>query len=373
MASHELPPPAGRRTAPDRARRLWLALLSPLSLPLIAGCGGADSEAGRKAADSSDAAAGTPDKAALATLANAGERAAVRRARAWQRRGITAMAIAPDGNGGAIADAQGRILLLDSGAAVHKILRQTGGPPITGLVFNDAGTLLLAASSDSLVQGWNLASGTLRLTLRGHEHGVRAVAAPPDGNLIASAGEEARIFVWGGRNGRLLSILHGHGDFVNTLAFSPDGRWLASGDAEARILLWRTSDGALVETLRGHADEVNGLAFQPGSEVLASAGEDGKLLLWNPRSGRQLQTLQGHAGALRCLAFNGNGKVLAAGGADGSVKVWHLASGRLLQSSVVSTSPVTCLDFLRNNPNRLFVGAEDGQVRLVNLANEAGS
>ena len=84
------------------------------------------------------------------------------------------------------------------------------------------GRLLVSVSRDSLAQGWVVNTGVLEFTLRGHEHGLRAVASSGDGSLIATGGEGTRVITWDGRSGFLRRVFNGPGNFVNALAVSPD-------------------------------------------------------------------------------------------------------------------------------------------------------
>jgi WD40 repeat protein len=60
---------------------------------------------------------------------------------------------------------------------------------VVGLAYSPDGRLLAGASSDETVHVWEVATGQLRHTLRGHTDRVYSVAFAPDGQTLASAGQ----------------------------------------------------------------------------------------------------------------------------------------------------------------------------------------
>ena len=345
----------------ERRRFLAASVVVPF-LPSLAGCGGGTDEAAEEVREQPSASAQGP----IADQRDQRPTKAKRRARAYARRGVTAIAIAQDGSAVAVAYADGRVRLLDGdGSQDRKLIKGRGTTPVVGLVFSADGRYLVAVGRDSAAEFWSVESGERRWVLHGHEHALRSVAASADGSVVATAGEETRVMVWDGSTGKLKRILGGHTDFVNAVSISPAGHLVASGDADARILVWPVAKGGLLYTLRGHADEVNAVAFSPDGNLLASAAEDGKLILWDMLSGRQLDALQGHRAALRSLSFSEDGKLLAAGGVDGRVSVWDMSTRALVRDLAASSGSVNVVAFARKRKGHVVVGDElDGMASL---------
>jgi WD40 repeat protein len=314
---------------------------------LLSACGGA-----------SDPAAPEPSRGALAserTAEGKNDKAGPkRRARSDARKGVTAIAVSPDGASIGATNSDGRVRVLEaSDGRDKKLLKAQGAAAAVGLIFSPDGRYLVSVGRDSVAQSWNVETGDNRFTLRGHEHPLRSVAAGADG-------EETRVMVWDGTTGRLKRILSGHTDFVNAVSVSPDGRLLASGDADARILVWDIASGRLLHTLRGHADELNAVVFSADGKLLASAGEDGKVILWDTAAGRQVNALAGHLSPVRSLAFNQGGGLLAAGTTNGRVLVWDMATRTVTREFQASNSAVNAVAF---GGNKLFAGTEEELVR----------
>ena len=348
------------------SRRVSLALLGAPLVSWLAGCGGGSS-------DSSDSISTPASADSLPQpLAAAPKAARSRMARPDSRQGITAIVRSADGNTVGVANTDGRVLVLDAQGQELRTLAPRGSPMSAGVVFSAGGRLLVSVSRDSLAQGWVVNTGVLEFTLRGHEHGLRAVASSGDGSLIATGGEGTRVITWDGRSGFLRRVFNGPGNFVNALAVSPDSQLLACGDADAQVLLWETASGRQRFNLRGHADEINAVCFSPDGRWLASAGSDRKVPIWDVASGGQMRALAGQRSAVRSLSFNSDGSWLAGGCEDGRVIVWDSATGSVMQDLGGGNAAINSLAFDRRPRNELLAGTADSQVLSWSLPGRNG-
>jgi WD40 repeat protein len=345
------------------SRRVSLALLGVPVISWLSGCGGGSSDSSSTPASADSL---------RQPLAAAPKAARSRMARPDSRQGITAIVRSADGNTVGVANTDGRVLVLDAQGQELRTLAPRGSPMSAGLVFSADGRLLVSVSRDSLAQGWVVNTGVLEFTLRGHEHGLRAVASSGDGSLIATGGEGTRVITWDGRSGFLRRVFNGPGNFVNALAVSPDSQLLACGDADAQVLLWETASGRQRFKLRAHADEINAVCFSPDGRWLASAGSDRKVLIWDVASGSPLRALVGQGSSVRSLSFNSDGSWLAGGCEDGRVIVWDSATGSVVQDLGGGNAAINSLAFDRRPRNELLAGTADSQVLSWSLPGRNG-
>ncbi len=106
------------------------------------------------------------------------------------------------------------------------------------------------------------------------------IAYSPDGTKLASAGSSGYVYIWDINTGNVIDTLKGHTDDVRSVAFSPDGSKIASGSADNTIKLWDANTGALIRTFVGHTDYVLSVAFSPDGSKIASGCWDGTIKMW---------------------------------------------------------------------------------------------
>jgi WD40 repeat protein len=109
------------------------------------------------------------------------------------------------------------------------------------------------------------------------------LAFSPDGRRLAVCAADAleptaprTIGMWDVQTGQLLYSCRGHSAPVATLAFSPDGKRLASASLDVNRLtgevkLWETTKGTEVLTLPGF----QAVTFSSDGRLLAAVGGDG--------------------------------------------------------------------------------------------------
>lgn len=235
-------------------------------------------------------------------------------------------AFSPDGRYLATGMASGTIQLwdLDSREMVRRFSGHT--EYVAQLVFSLDGELLASCADDKSVRIWRVSDGQelQRITL---EWEAYSVAFSPDGLTLATGSrvKNKEVQTWEVSSGRLVRTFRGHGNTVLSVRFSPDGSLLASASMDNSIILWDALSGRQVQKLRGHSDIVRTAVFSPDGSLVATAGNDSDILLWSVGDGDLLATLQGHLGRLyNTLMFLPNGGMLISGANDSTIRFWGL-------------------------------------------------
>jgi WD40 repeat protein len=132
------------------------------------------------------------------------------------------------------------------------------------------------------------ATGEVRQSLSGNGPCPVGVTFSADGKWLAGycGGKWTNLYhqnevpLWDLTTGQLAYTLRGHTDNVHAVAFSPDGQRLATVSRDGTIHLWDLSTGLETLTLKGHRGSVLDVAFDREGRRLATGGEDGKVRLW---------------------------------------------------------------------------------------------
>lgn len=308
-----------------------------------------------------------PLSSALPSSASvAGPAANAPKPRKRPRKGVTALAVSGDGASLASAGADKKIVIFSSATGLQRLAFQGSLGLPTGLAFSLGGALI-SVGRDSLVRLWDGASGRELAKLAGHEHGINAVTASPNGAFLATAGEETRIMLWNQTTRKLAKILFGARNFINALSFSPDSRLLASAGEEARVLVFDVAAGKLLFTLLGHSGPIDTVAFSPDGTVLASAGQDTVIHLWDPVKRQQRQALRGHSAPIRTIAFSADSRLMASAGEDTQIRLWNVATGAPGRVLTGSKGIINALVF---DPRGVFLASasEAGDITLWNVS-----
>lgn len=189
---------------------------------------------------------------------------------------------------------------------------------------------------------WDLRTGALQNTLRGHEGRISALAFTVDAARLASGATAGDVRVWDTHSGLLLWKVDqiapyydggirydGNGKrvqewaAVSAIAFSPDTEIMAVAMANGVVQLLRPTDGERLRAFK-HRSEVTSIAFSPDHNRLISACLNGDLLVWDTNNGTVLNSLQHEPSWILSVVCSPKGDVFASGSITGLITLWDL-------------------------------------------------
>lgn len=196
------------------------------------------------------------------------------------------------------------------------------------LTISKDGKIIVSGSMDKTIKVWNLQTGKLLRTLK-HSSSVSSVAISNDGQTIVTGAYDKTIKVWNVETGELLRTLKGHSDTVMSVAMSKDGKTIVSGSWSKTIKVWNLQTGKLLRTLKSHS-RIYHVAISNNGQTIVSNSGDNIIQVWNLDTGELLRTLNGHSEFIHGLAISKDGQIIVSGGSDNTIKVWNLATENLL-------------------------------------------
>lgn len=151
------------------------------------------------------------------------------------------------------------------------------------------------------------------------------IAFSPDGSKLATNTKQT-VEVWDLKTGELTQTLKGHQGEVTSVWFSPDGQFMVStserrvaDDQEpvGELIIWNALNGEKVETLPGYTYA----AFSPGGELIASGNQEGgDYSLIDVKTGSVIS----HFPQIGALRFSRNGKRAASNDDLVVVRTWEI-------------------------------------------------
>ena len=287
-------------------------------------------------------------------------------------RGVTALAVTPDG----------RRLAVARGASVE-LRDDTGGVALAGLPRRvdalhfspDGATLVVAGGTPGLagtVQLRDAAGGAVVRVFDGHRDLVHDAELSPDGTLLASAGYDRSVRLWDAASGTLVRTIDVHTGAVFDLAWHPSGKVLATASADETVKLWRVADGERLDTLKEPQGEVRAVLFTPDGRHVVAGGRDKRIHVWRfltldePGLNPALQARFAHEGPIVALAVSPDGRSLLSAAEDLTVASWSVPdlvpAGQPLGQSDVAAALAPL------GGGRFRVGRMDGTLDVVTPA-----
>ncbi|MEO1498336.1 MAG: protein kinase [Planctomycetota bacterium] len=252
---------------------------------------------------------------------------------------------------------------------------------------------VLATGANGPIDLFDVATGTLVGSLRGHRGVVYGLDFSDDGKRLASCGVDQTVRVWDVAQRRELLRCRGHkaGMIYGVLdvAFGPDGRRVVSAGADTTIKVWSAAAGEADATARSEAFRalpggreaaavypdpsfekrwlaggrrgVAEVAFSPDGALVAAANQDGCVRVYDTQTNRLLRTYREHRRNVGAVAFHPTEPWIASAGggiADvrtGRVRVWNHRTGETIRTIDGFIGPVSVLCFSRDG-GRLYAG-----------------
>jgi WD40 repeat protein len=239
------------------------------------------------------------------------------------------------------------------------------------------GQRVIVGSDDVLARVFDVKTGKLLTTLRGHTSSLWGAALLPNGTQALTGSGDGSLRVWDVASGRQVRAFENVPQGVQSLDLSPDGKLVAVGHALANdfrdrdfeapgtIRIWDLESGREVRALNGHSKRLSSVRFSADGKLLLSSGHDKTVRLWDVANGKLLKTFEGHTDAVEGAVFTTDGRrILSIGGQRNPVlKMWDIASGSLLYQTPATGTGFLDIVALADGRHCLTCG-KDGAIRL---------
>ncbi len=229
---------------------------------------------------------------------------------------------------------------------------------LVGIGFSPDGKTLALSSRGTIADGdkidlWDARTGELKNTIEmDYGRGPPKFAFSPDGKVLAVlyAGDKGRDLkekgIQGGvrlfevASGKVIQSMRGHTSLAVSVAFSADGKVVATGgdQHDQTVRLWDVRTGKVLSSSNA-GGIVLGVTFSPDGKTVATAQGDGRVLLWDVLTGEEIRALAPACAKNSLPFFSPDGRFLVCAGANDKddrhipeVKLWDVGTGKLLRT-----------------------------------------
>jgi pleiotropic regulator 1 len=212
-----------------------------------------------------------------------------------------------------------------------------------------------SGAGDRTIKIWDLATGSLRLTLTGHISTVRGLAVSPRHPYLFSCGEDKMVKCWDLETNKVIRHYHGHLSGVYTLALHPTLDVLVTGGRDGVARVWDMRTRSQVHVLTGHTQTVSDLKCQEADPQVITGSLDSTVRMWDLAAGKTMGVLTHHKKGVRALATHPT-EFTFASGSTGSIKQWKCPEGAFMQNFEGHNAIINTLSVNQNNV--FFSGGE---------------
>lgn len=246
------------------------------------------------------------------------------------------------------------------------------GGPIKAIAVDPDTQRVATGSFDYALMIWDVSEETPKVLNRFDAHGgaVNAVAFVPGSTRVLAAGDDGALYVWDMSTGERVHRFEGHTAKINHVAVSRDGRFAVTSSWDRTARLWDLSSLDAGPVLQGHGGPVNAAQFSQDGASVYTAGYDGTLRLFQRADGSLVRPLYKHGWGLNVLMRLPGSERLVTGSLNGDVLVVDGTTGTVERELFTFERPVLSIGLV-DKPGLLAVGAGDGSLRVVRLADWA--
>eukprot|EP00877_Chromochloris_zofingiensis_P010753 jgi/Chrzof1/5931/Cz16g21010.t1 len=152
---------------------------------------------------------------------------------------------------------------------------------VLSVVYSHDYSLVASGAMDGTVAVYDVASGKLLHSLKGHYKPVRSLTFTPDSKFLLTACDDMHCNLYDVQAGALVDSFSGHESWALCVAVHPSGSVFVSGGSDAKVKLWDLTTRTCIQTITEHSDQVWAVAFNPDGSRLVSASDDKQVILYS--------------------------------------------------------------------------------------------
>ena len=168
--------------------------------------------------------------------------------------------------------------------------------------------------------------------ISGHQGWVRSVCVEPGNEWFVTGSADRCIKIWDLASGTLKLTLTGHIEQVTGVAVSSRHPYLFSCGLDKKVKCWDLEYNKVIRNYHGHLSGVYCLNLHPELDVLMTGGRDSACRVWDMRTKTQVMCLSGHDNTVGSIISQGVDPQIITGSYDSTIKCWDLAAAKCMST-----------------------------------------
>lgn len=212
---------------------------------------------------------------------------------------------------------------------------------------------VLTGGADTNALLFNLKTGKILDTLKGHKKKLTSVKLHPTERIAFTTSQDNTSMIWAyNQSAKRYTMQHhltNHSDEVAGCTLHPSGNYLITASMDKTWCFYDVNTGVCRQQVSD--EKISGgytrVTFHPDGLILGAGTADSIVRIFDVKAQKNVANFKGHSGKVTALSFSENGYYLASGDQKGVVKLWDLRKLQNLHtiSAKSSSEAVGALQF----------------------------
>lgn len=192
--------------------------------------------------------------------------------------------------------------------------------------------------------------------------------------IIATAGEEGKIKLWNLKSGELIDSLKGHAKPVtcmSNLIYDKEKTTIVTASDDKTIKIWSVAPKRqCIKTMIGHTANIFALITLKNminKHYIITGGADKTIRVWNCETGFFTKTMNENETILCIARLNKikNNTLILCSCTDNTINTWCVENGLKINFYVIEYYSITCMWRYENNKDEFLCGTEEGNIIIL--------